>query len=216
MRRHRYRPRERARPEEERLPLDTICTILTRQSTSAQGERNLFSAEVNPEDLVALAERLGFPRDRIRVVDADMGIGAYSTVIGDRPGLSRWLYEELPSGRSRVLLVSQVDRLFRDKWEDQHNEFIRQVATHGGWVICGGRVYNLRRDMDCEQFRFKCKYSKQFVVDHIIRRMLPALHRSAMTGRYPGATSPGAMWWTMTRRAQRIGGSCATCHMRSW
>ena len=87
-------------------------------------------------------------------------------------------------------MVSQEDRLFRDKWETEHNAFIRQVATYGGWVICGQRIYNFRRDMDCEQFRLACKYGKQYIESHIIRRMLPALHRSTMAGRYAGGYVP--------------------------
>lgn len=149
MRQTRYQQPSGSNPEQEELPLDTVCTILTRQSTVIQATRNTFSAEMNPQDLVGVALRLGFPLERIRVIDADMGIGAYSTTIEDRPGLRHWLYDLLPRGESRVVLVSQVDRLFRDRWEDQHNVFIRQVAKHGGWVICGGRVYNFRREFDC-------------------------------------------------------------------
>jgi hypothetical protein len=184
----RYRPPSGARPEDETLPLDTQLTILTRQSTVKQAKHNIFSAEVNPDELVCEGERLGFAD--IRVYDWDTGIGAYSTTIEDRLGLHHWLYELLPSGTSRVLLVSQEDRLFRDKWETQHNRFIEQVAKYGGWVICGNRVYNFRREFDCEQFRMACKYGRLYIEHHIIRRMHPALHRSAMMGRYPGGAVP--------------------------
>ena len=74
MRKNRYQQPSEANPEQEQLPLDTICTILTRQSTLVQGLMNVFSAEVNPQDLVAVAMRLGFAEERIRIVDADMGI----------------------------------------------------------------------------------------------------------------------------------------------
>jgi len=77
--RHRYQRPETS--EEESLPLDTICTILTRQSTRAQKGRNVFSAEVDPKTLVAEARRLGFPPERIQVLDWDMGKGAYNTTI---------------------------------------------------------------------------------------------------------------------------------------
>ena len=83
MPRHRYQPPKDADPEAETLPLDTLCTILVRQSTLLQKERNLFSAEVNPADLVHEAHvRWGFAADSIQVLDKDMGIGAYSTTIG--------------------------------------------------------------------------------------------------------------------------------------
>ncbi len=191
MLRRRYRPPSESHPGNEALPLDTQLTILTRQSTLQQGMRNLYSDEKNPEDLVREAQRLGFTN--IQVYDWDMGIGAYSTTIADRPALRYWLNELLPSGISRVLMVSQEDRLFRDKWEDQHNAFIRQVALHGGWVICGlerPRTYNFRQEMDCELFRQECKASKFFIEHQILRRMLPARRRAALTGRHVGGPAP--------------------------
>jgi hypothetical protein len=191
--RHRYQPPEASSSGEATLPLDTVCTILTRQSTTVQKERNAFSAEVDPKDLLCEAERLGFPPERIQVLDWDMGICAYNTTIADRPALRHWLLELLPSGQSRVVLVSQEDRLFRDKWEEQHNAFIRQVATHGGWVVCGvhgARIYNFRREMDQEQFRLACKYGRQYIEFHIKGRLHPATQRAAMQGRYVGGMVP--------------------------
>jgi hypothetical protein len=172
------------------LPLDTDLTILTRQSTLKQRERNAFSAELNPDELVREGQRLGFPPERIKVYDWDMGMGAYNTTIADRPALKYWLHELLPSGKSRVLLVSQEDRLFRDRWETEHNAFIKQAAIHGGWVICGPRVYNFRREMDCEHFRLACKHGKQYIEFHIKGRLQPARHRAAMAGRYAGGPVP--------------------------
>jgi len=184
----RYQPPNVVTPDDGTVPKDGQLTILTRQSTLKQKERHVYSQERNPDELVQEAQRMGFAD--IQVYDWDTGIGAYKTTIEDRPALRFWLSELLPSGKSRVLMVSQEDRLFRDKWETEHNAFIRQVATHGGWVICGQRIYNFRRDMDCEQFRLACKYGKQYIESHIIRRMLPALHRSAMAGHYPGGYVP--------------------------
>jgi hypothetical protein len=190
VRKNRYQQPNGTTPEHESFPLDTICTILTRQSTVVQGTRNVFSAEVNPQDLVAVAARLGFASERIRVIDADMGIGAYSTVIEDRPGLHKWLYEDLPQGISRVVLVSQEDRLFRDRDEIEHNRFIAQVAKHGGWVVCGQTVYNFRQEFDRERFRMACKYGKQYIEYHIKGRLHPAIQRAAMAGRYTGGPVP--------------------------
>ncbi len=182
--RHRYQRPET--PEEESLPLDTICTILTRQSTRAQKGRNVFSAEVDPKTLVDEARRLGFLAERIQVLDWDMGKGAYNTTIEERPALHHWLTELLPSGKSRVVLVSQEDRLFRDRTEIQVNRFIEQVAQHRGWVVCGSRVYNMRREMDKEQFRLVCKFGKLYIEFHLKQRLHPARERAALQGRYVG------------------------------
>src|SRR5262249_51766555 len=129
------------------------------------------------------------PPERIRVLDWDMGKGAYNTTIEERPALHHWLTELLPSGESRVVLVSQEDRLFRDRTEIQVNRFIEQVARHRGWVVCGlggPRVYNLRREMDKEQFRLVCKFGKQYIEFQLKQRLHPAAQRAAMQGRYVG------------------------------
>jgi hypothetical protein len=46
MRRHRYPQPNTRSPEQDQLPLDTVCTIIIRQSTSIQRERNLFNAPI--------------------------------------------------------------------------------------------------------------------------------------------------------------------------
>jgi hypothetical protein len=120
----------------------------------------------------------------------DMGIGAYSAHIEDRPGLSKWLFEDLPRRESLVVLVSHEDRLFRDRDETEHNRFIAQVAKSGGWAICGQTVYNLRRKFDQDRFRWACKASKEFIEGHIKGRLHPAAQRSAMAGRYTGGPVP--------------------------
>ncbi len=186
MRQSRYRPPKRDDPDREQLPLDTICTVLVRQSTAVQATRHIHSAEVNPQDLIAEAQRHGFLVERIRLVDDDMGIGAYSTRIEDRPGLRKWLFEDLPKGESLVVLVSHEDRLFRDRDETEHNRFIAQTAKYGGWAICGQTVYNFRRKFDQDRFRWECKASKEFIEGHIKGRLHPAIQRSAMAGRYTG------------------------------
>lgn len=186
MRRSRYQQRKQASPEQEQLPVDTVCTILVRQSTMGQTVRHTMSAERNPQDLVAEACRYGFTPERIRVVEDDMGIGAYSTKIEDRPGLSRWLFQDLPRGESLVVLTSHEDRLFRDKDETEHNRFIAEAARYGGWAICGPNVYNFRRKFDQDRFRWVCKASKEFVEGHIKGRLHPAIQRAAMQGQYTG------------------------------
>jgi hypothetical protein len=186
MRQSRYPSLNSASAADEQLPTDTTRTVLVRRSTRSQAGRYLDSAEVNPDVLVQVARRRGFADSHIRLVEDDMGIGAYSTTIEERPGMSRWLFEELPSGTSRVLLVSHEDRLFRDQHETEHNRFIAQADKHGGWAICGESVYNFRRRFDQDRFRWACRASREYVEGHIKARLDPANQRNAMRGRYPG------------------------------
>src|SRR6185312_141675 len=172
------------------LPLDTICTILTRQSTKGQGKRNVHSKEKHPDELRRDAQRLGFAEDRIVVLDYDMGISAYSTTIEERPALHQWLHDDLPSGRSLVVLVSDEDRLFRDRTEIQVNRFIEEVQRHGGWVVCGAHIYNMQQEMDREMFRMTCKFGRQYIEHHVKGRLHPARARAAALGRYVGGIIP--------------------------
>jgi hypothetical protein len=184
---NRYQPPS---DEESSLPLDTQCTILTRQSSMVQTRNNIFSADQNPAELIAYAQKRGFSLDQIQVLDWDLGIGAYNTTIEDRPALHHFVTDLLPSGKSRVVMASQEDRLFRDRTEIQVNRFIEQLQQYRGWAVCGGRDYNFRRELDREQFRMVCKYGRQFVDFHVKGRLHPAIQRAAMSGRYAGGTVP--------------------------
>src|SRR5262245_38611742 len=119
MRRNRYQAPDGSQADLDQVPLDTVCTVLVRQSSAKQTVQSTFSAEANPEDLVREAQRQGFAPERITVLDWDMGIGAYNTTIEDRRALRHWLTKLLPGKESRVVLVSQEDRFFRDRTEIQ-------------------------------------------------------------------------------------------------
>jgi len=190
MPRPRYQPPRRDIAADQALPLDTLCVVIPRQSSLSSGQHHLLSAEKNPEEMVAYARSLGF--ERVEVLGWDMGVGAYRTTIEDREALHHWLYQLLPSGQSKVVLVSQEDRLFRDETEIEHNRFIAEVRRYGGWVVCmvGGHTYNFAREFDREQFRLKCKFAKQYVEIQVVGRMNPANQRGAMRGRYAGGFVP--------------------------
>jgi len=71
MRHSRYQSPDDSKPELDQLPLDTVCTVLVRQSSVKQTVQNTFSAEANPKDLVREAQRQGFAPERI--IDLDVG-----------------------------------------------------------------------------------------------------------------------------------------------
>ncbi len=53
--------------------LERQCVVYVRQSTLAQSRNNPESLERQCE-LVGRAQQLGWPRERVRVVDADLGM----------------------------------------------------------------------------------------------------------------------------------------------
>ena len=84
--------------------------IYVRQSTLAQLERNTEST-ARQYDLVNRARQLGWPREAVRVVDADLGISG--SVLGQREGFES-LVAEVALGQVGIILALEASRLARD------------------------------------------------------------------------------------------------------
>ena len=76
------------------------AVIYVRQSTLAQLERNTEST-ARQYDLVERAAALGWPRDTIRVVDADLGVSG--SALGQREGFES-LVAEVALGQVGIIL----------------------------------------------------------------------------------------------------------------
>ncbi len=171
---------------DELLPLDTIATVIPRQSSKAGARNNVHSQELADHELIALATSFGFAEYQVRLDKRDMGISANTTTINDRPALREWLRESLPKGLSRVVVFSQEDRAFRDEEEVELNTFIREVKRYRGWVVCGHKVYRLWEEYDADMFRMMCKYAAKYIAHHVRGRLHPANTRAAHRGYYDG------------------------------
>jgi DNA invertase Pin-like site-specific DNA recombinase len=86
------------------------AAIYVRQSTLAQLERNTESTE-RQYNLVDRAVALGWPREAIVVIDADLGISG--SVLGQREGFES-LVAEVALGQVGIILALEVSRLARD------------------------------------------------------------------------------------------------------
>jgi DNA invertase Pin-like site-specific DNA recombinase len=86
------------------------AAIYVRQSTLAQLERNTEST-ARQYDLVDRAIVLGWPRDAIQVIDADLGVSG--SVLGQREGFES-LVAEVALGQVGIILALEVSRLARD------------------------------------------------------------------------------------------------------
>ena len=86
------------------------AVIYVRQSTLAQLERNTEST-ARQYDLVNRARQLGWPREAVRVVDADLGISG--SVLGQREGFES-LVAEVALGQVGIILALEASRLARD------------------------------------------------------------------------------------------------------
>ncbi len=86
------------------------AVIYVRQSTLAQLERNTEST-ARQYGLVNRARQLGWPRETIRVVDADLGVSG--SALGQREGFES-LVAEVALGQVGIILALEASRLARD------------------------------------------------------------------------------------------------------
>ena len=92
--------------------LARIAFTYVRQSTSAQVRNNTESRELQYE-LKERAVALGWPAERVRVIDSDLGISAASAALADREGF-RELAGEVALGHVGLIVGVEVSRLARD------------------------------------------------------------------------------------------------------
>jgi DNA invertase Pin-like site-specific DNA recombinase len=90
--------------------LSRAAVIYVRQSTLIQLERNTEST-ARQYDLVNRARQLGWPREAIRVVDADLGVSG--SVTGQREGFEG-LVAEVALGQVGIIVALEASRLARD------------------------------------------------------------------------------------------------------
>ena len=90
--------------------LSRAAVIYVRQSTLAQLERNTEST-ARQYDLVNRARQLGWPREAIRVIDADLGVSG--SVLGQREGFEG-LVAEVALGQVGIIVALEASRLARD------------------------------------------------------------------------------------------------------
>ena len=90
--------------------LSRAAVIYVRQSTLIQLERNTEST-ARQYDLVNRALQLGWPREAIRVIDADLGISG--SVLGQREGFEG-LVAEVALGQVGIVLSLECSRLARN------------------------------------------------------------------------------------------------------
>src|SRR5690242_4073376 len=90
--------------------LRRVAVVYVRQSTLAQVDRNGESA-ASQYELVVRAERLGWPRSAVRVIDDDLGVSGASTT--GRSGFAE-LAAQVGLGQVGIVLSLECSRLARN------------------------------------------------------------------------------------------------------
>ena len=116
-----------------------IAYIYVRQSTPAQVRNNIESRELQYE-LVERAVQLGWPGERVRVIDADLGISGDSVSVADREGF-RELVAEVGLGHVGLILAREVSRLARSSAGQRLLEYCALTDT---LMVDTDGIYDLR------------------------------------------------------------------------
>jgi DNA invertase Pin-like site-specific DNA recombinase len=106
--------------------------VYPRQSTQGQLERNTESTARQ----YALAERaveLGFARERVVVIDEDLGVSADG--LTERSGFAR-LTAEVALGHAGLVLGLEVSRVARNNsdWLERSSSSLRHRVSAIGWI----------------------------------------------------------------------------------
>ena len=115
-----------------------LACIYIRQSSFQQVMRNRES-QINQYDLVARAKALGWDTDRIRVIDADLGLSAQSSDY--RTGFKE-LVAEVSLGHVGIIFGTEVSRLARNNRDWYH--LLDLAALFGTLIADLDGIYDQR------------------------------------------------------------------------
>ncbi len=118
--------------------LGKLAIVYLRQSTPGQ-VRDHTIATAEQYRLREIPERLGFPPERIVVVDEDLGVSGQT--IAGRTGMLRVL-ELLAQGRVACVVVRDIGRLTRDEFNADIGLIARECYRAGARIVTPEKVYD--------------------------------------------------------------------------
>jgi DNA invertase Pin-like site-specific DNA recombinase len=143
-----------------------LACVYVRQSTFKQVERNRES-QVNQYQLVQRAEHLGWTNERIRVIDADLGLSGRSSE--HRSGFKD-LVAEVSLGHVGIIFGYEVSRLARNNGDWYH--LLDLAAVFGTLIADNDGIYDPRSYNDRLLLGLKGTLSEAEL--HLIRARLDA------------------------------------------
>ncbi len=155
-----------AHPKISALHLQRLAYVYVRQSTMKQVEQNRESQR-NQYRLVARAEQLGWPPERTRVIDSDLGQSGQSSE--HRSGFND-LLAELTLGHVGIVLSYEVSRLARNN--SDWYRLLDLAAVFGTLIADVDGVYDSRAYNDRLLLGLKGTMSEAEL--HIMRSRLEA------------------------------------------
>jgi hypothetical protein len=177
----------------QELPTDYPCQVYPRVSTPEQREN--VSAEMQQDRKFAVL--CGWPDDdsMIIVETDDLGLSGQLRM-EDRPTFAQML-RNIASGKVRAIIVANISRFFRRKWNDEAEKFMQICATYGVKIIVPtpGRtaikfIYDFSIKEHIAQFRRECEEAWSYLENHVYGTMLAAKTELGKMGRWEGANLP--------------------------
>jgi len=166
--------------------LARLACPYVRQSTAAQVRNNTESRELQYE-LKERAIGLGWPAERVRVIDVDSGISADSAALADREGF-RELAGEVALGNVGLILGVEVSRLARDNsaWYG----LLDVCALTGTLIADSDRIYDPADYSDRLTLGLKGTIAE--AEHHLIKsRLIAGLRHKAAKGELRIKLAPG-------------------------
>lgn len=133
--------------------LSKHAQVFVRQSSDKQRQEHTGSADLQLQE-AAYLEVLGWPADRIEVVDAR---GESGRAGAHRPQFAH-LLESVRSGRVGIVAVGRSDRLGRNDVDSAI--FLEAAALSHTLVMVGGRIYNPASDADSMMLGMMAKFAE--------------------------------------------------------
>lgn len=189
----RFQPRQNNTPRQEiwtspNLPTSETVAVYARRSDPLAAKKSNTSNEMQTDDLVAFARRLGWSEDKIIVFAQDMGKSGRLR-IDEREGLLA-IVSDIEAGIIKAVIVFLEDRLFRDETQIQVNVFIDTCRNHNVLVITPHMTYDFTNRFHVKQFRWRMEEAADYLRDYIQARLVEGRHRVARRGEYTGGALP--------------------------
>ena len=190
---HRLQPRQKKQTQQSEwttteLPLWANVGVYARQSTQMQVKTATNSTEMQTDDLVDFARRLGWQDEQIIVFTQDLGRSGRLR-IDEREGL-RTLVAHIEANTMKAVIVFLEDRLFRDETQIQVNTFISICKQYDVLVITPSMTYNFHNRFHVKEFRWKCEAAADYLTDFVMARLVGAKYKVSERGEYDGRAIP--------------------------
>jgi len=189
---HRFQPRKKTQQPAEwkptELPLWASVGVYARQSTQMQVRVAVNSTEMQTDDLVEFARRLGWHDEQIILFTQDLGRSGRLR-IDEREGL-RTLVSYIEEGTIKAVIVFLEDRLFRDETQIQVNTFIALCKEQQVLVITPTMTYNFHNRFHVKEFRWKCEAAADYITDYVMSRLVASKYKVSERGEYDGRAVP--------------------------